>query len=245
VNLVSDDPHHDTSHGAQRLFLLAAVLLGLFAVFQFLPVDEYIGQLLEWTESLGAWGPVVLAAIYVVGTVLMVPGVILSLGAGFAFDLVVGVITISVGSTLGAIAAFLIGRTLARGYVEQLAARHPKFAAIDRAVEASGFKIVLLTRLSPVFPFNLLNYLLSVTKVRTRDYALASWIGMMPGTVLFVYLGKTAKDLSQILRGDLQTGIEHQIVLALGLLATIVVTVYVTRVARRALTQYVEQDETA
>lgn len=218
-----------------KLVVLIAVIAGLFVAFRFLPVNEYLTAFLEYVRALGAWGPVLLIVVYIIATVFMVPGSILSLGAGFVFGVVKGTIIISIASTLGAIAAFIAGRTLARGFVEQKAKENPSFGAIDRAVERSGFKIVLLTRLSPVFPFNLLNYLFSITNVRLRDYAIASWIGMLPGTVMYVYLGFAAKDLAQIASGNIEGGIGQKVLLGVGLVATIAVTIVITRIARNAL----------
>ena len=211
------------------------VLAALFLAARFLPVDEYFGRFLELVESLGPWGPILLAAVYVVATVLMTPGVILTLGAGFLFGLLVGTITVSAGSLLGATAAFLIGRTAARNFVVQQAEKFPRFAAVDKAVEKSGFKIVLLTRLSPLFPFNALNYLFSITKVRLRDYVLASWIGMLPGTVMYVYFGAAAKSLANLVRGEYEGGTAEKAFLAVGLIVTIAVTAYVTKLARDAM----------
>lgn len=236
-------PASKSKAAAYKLALLVAVVVGLSAAFKFLPVNEYLAELLKYVESMGAWGPVILAVVYVVATVLMVPGSILTLGAGFTFGLVKGTIAVSTGATIGSLCAFLVGRTMARGFVEQKAAENPKFAAIDRATEAAGFKIVLLTRLSPVFPFNLLNYLFSITRVRTRDYFLASWIGMIPGTIMYVYLGSAAGDLTQLASGNTEKGTAQYILLGVGLVATIVVTVYITRIARQALAEYAPENE--
>ena len=246
--LVSDaNPYHPpateektpaTARTWLKPIILAGVVIGLFVAAQFVPIGEYLGAFLEFAEGLGVWGLILLAVVYVIATVFMLPGSILTLGAGFAFGLVKGTLAVMAGSVLGALAAFLVGRYFARGFVEQKAKENPKFNAIDRAVEREGFKIVLLTRLSPVFPFNLLNYLFSITKVRTRDYFLASWLGMIPGTIMYVYLGAAAKDLTQILTGNLEGGIWQKVLLGVGLAATIAVTVYVTRIARKALREY-------
>ncbi|MDX1388436.1 MAG: TVP38/TMEM64 family protein [Acidobacteriota bacterium] len=228
---------------ALRGAVFVLVVAGLFVLFRVLPVDEWLGTLLEYVQSLGVWGPVTLGAAYVVATVAMVPAWILTVGSGFAFGLVVGTITVSIASTLGATAAFVVGRTFARGWVEKIAARNPKFAAVDRAVEDHGFKIVLLTRLSPVFPFNVLNYLYSLTSVRLRDYVLASWIGMFPGTLMYVYFGTAFKSLAEVISGDIEGGMAQKILLGVGLAVTVVVTVYVTRVARGAIRQYVDTEQ--
>jgi uncharacterized membrane protein YdjX (TVP38/TMEM64 family) len=218
-----------------RLVVLLALAAAVALAFVFLPVRDYLEGFLARVDELGPWGSVLLGAVYIPATVFLVPGTLLTLVAGFSFGLPLGVLTISIGSTLGAAAAFLVGRTLARGWVEEKLGKSPRFRALDEAVGEQGFKIVLLTRLSPVFPFNLLNYAFSLTKVSFRDYVLASWIGMLPGTVLYVYLGTIAGDFADLAAGRVEKGPAYYTVLVVGLLATVAVTVYVTRVARRAL----------
>jgi len=219
------------------IILLLAVG-GLIAGSFFLPVGQHLERLLEWTKGLGPIGPVVVAGVYVVSCVLLVPGSILTLGAGVVFDVAVGTVTVSVGSTLGACAAFMVGRTFARGWIESKVASHEKFAAIDEAVGREGFKIVLLTRLSPIFPFNLLNYAYGLTKVPFWKYALASWVGMLPGTVMYVYLGAGLTSLAGAAAGREKSVQEHVFFWG-GLAVTIAVAVIVTRVARKALRQAV------
>src|SRR5690606_8718943 len=137
-------------------------------------------------------------ATYIVAAVLVVPGSVLTLGAGFVFGLPLGIVLVSVGSVLGAAAAFLVGRFFARDWVADRVARLPRFRALDSATRHDGFVIVCLARLSPLFPFNLLNYGLGLTGVRFRDYFFATWIGMLPATTLYVYVGTLAKDLTDL-----------------------------------------------
>jgi len=219
--------------------LFAAALLALL----FLPTKEYLLRFIASVEEMGFWGPVVLAAVYVVATVLFVPGSILTLGCGFLWGVPIGIVTISIGSTLGAAAAFLLGRTLLRDVIAAKVAQNQKFAAIDAAVGEQGFKIVLLTRLSPIFPFNLLNYAFGVTKVSFRDYLLASWIGMLPGTAMYVYLGSALKSLAELSTGQLEGGLGQKLLYGFGLLMTIVATLYITRVARKALNEALPTDQ--
>ena len=231
------------SGGRAKFIVFALVIAGLTAGFKFLPINTYIGEFLEYVQSLGVWGPVLFAVVYILATVLMVPGLILTLGAGFVFGLVQGTLTVSIASVLGASAAFLLGRTMARDFVEHKATEFPKFVAVDAAVEQAGFKIVLFTRLSPAFPFNVLNYLFGITRVRMRDYFLASWIGMLPGTVMYVYLGTAIKNVADLIGGKFEGGIAQKTLLAVGLVATVIVTIYVTRVARAAIREYVPAEE--
>ncbi len=224
-----------------RLLVAVAVVAAIAVALYLLPVRESLLSFLSWSRGVGVWGPVSLAALYVVACVLFLPGSILTLGAGFAFGLLPGLAAVMAGSVAGAAAAFLLGRTVARGWVGARLARSPRFAAIDRAVGEHGFKIVLLLRLSPLFPFNLLNYALGVTRVSFRDYLLASWIGMAPATVMYVYLGTAAGSLAEIAAGGGGTGGGSRLaMLLLGLAATVAVTVVITRIARRALAEVVE-----
>jgi uncharacterized membrane protein YdjX (TVP38/TMEM64 family) len=200
---------------------------------------DTLASFLEWVQSVGPWGAVLFAAAYVPAAVLLVPGSLLTLGAGFVFGLVKGTVIVSVGSTAGAAAAFIVGRSIARDWIERRLAGRPKMAAIARAVETEGFKIVLLTRLSPILPFNLLNYAFALTAVPFRKYVLASWIGMLPGTIMYVYLGSAANSLAAILSGDQARSAGQQILFVIGLAATVAATIIVTRTARRALDEFV------
>lgn len=188
-----------------------------------------------WVEGLGALGPAVFVAGYVVATVAFVPGSLLTLAAGALFGLLRGTAYVLLGATLGAAAAFLVSRYLARPWVERRLAGDARFRRIDRAVGREGGRIVFLLRLSPALPFNLLNYALGLTRVRFASYLWAS-VGMLPGTLLYVYYGKVAGDVAALAAGaGVQRGAGYYLVLGLGLLATVALTIYVTRLARRAL----------
>nr|WP_317619181.1 TVP38/TMEM64 family protein [Laspinema sp. D3c] len=194
---------------------------------------------LAWIEGLGVVGGIAFIGIYIAATVAFLPGSILTLGAGVVFGVVLGSVYVLIGATLGAIAAFLVGRYLARGWINQKIEGNQKFGAIDKAVAREGLKIVLLTRLSPIFPFNLLNYAFGITGVSLKDYALGS-IGMIPGTVMYVYIGSLAGDLARIGTENQPTNATLQwVIRILGLLATVAVTLYVTRIARQALEEKV------
>jgi len=212
------------------LLLALVVLIALGS-----QAGPYLQSFKDWVQELGAWGPVVFILGYAFATVVGAPGAILTLSAGPIFGVVAGVLYVLTGATLGACGAFLVARYVARSAIERRLERDPRFAAIDRAVAGEGRRIVVLLRLSPVFPFNLLNYALGLTRIRFVDYALAS-IGMLPGTLLYVYVGAVGAAAAQAAGGSapptsaLQWGVR-----LLGLLATIVVTVLVTRTARRAL----------
>ena len=191
----------------------------------------------QWVNGLGFWGPAVFVFGYVIAVVAFVPASLLTLGAGAIFGIVHGVIYVFVAATVGSCLAFLVSRYLARSAVERKLEGKPKFSAIDRAVEVEGLKIVFLLRLTPAVPFNLLNYALGLTRVRFADYAIAS-IGMLPGTLLYVYSGKLAGDVAAVAGNPaVARGWGYYSVLALGLVATLAVTMVVTRSARRALAE--------
>lgn len=207
-----------------------------------LAIQDILRNAIEWIDSLGGWGAGVFMLLYIVATVAFLPGSILTLGAGFVFGVIWGSVYVSIASTLGSICAFLIGRYLARGWVSEKIAGQEKFKAIDNAVGKEGWKIVGLLRLSPIFPFNLLNYSLGLTKVSLKDYFLASWIGMMPGTVMYVYIGSIAGSLATLGTERSRTTGEW-ILYGVGLVATVAVTVYVTQIARRALNEKIAGPE--
>lgn len=229
---MTDCDNANVSSGFRWKWLLyISVAAALFIAAKYLHVQDQLNQALDWVGGLGPWGAVVFITIYVVATVLFIPGSALTLGAGALFGVVYGSIYVSIGSTLGATCAFLVGRYLARNSIARKIEGNARFAAIDRAVACEGWKIVGLTRLSPIFPFTLLNYAFGLTRVKLSHYVFASWIGMMPGTVMYVYLGSLAKAAA----GERTRTTGEWVLYGVGLLATIVVTVLVTRIAKRAL----------
>jgi uncharacterized membrane protein YdjX (TVP38/TMEM64 family) len=217
----------------------AVVLLAvaaLVAALVLLPVNAWLLALVERIRRAGAWGAVLFVGVYAVATVLAVPASVLTLGAGFAYGPVYGTLLVMVASNLGALGAFLLGRTALRERVARRLEGQPRFTAVDTAVAEQGFRVVFLLRLSPLFPFNLLNYALGLTRVRLRDYVLASLLGMIPGTVLYVYLGSLVTSVAQLTSGQRpDSGPYGRLLFWGGLVATVLVTVYVTRLARRAL----------
>jgi uncharacterized membrane protein YdjX (TVP38/TMEM64 family) len=197
----------------------------------------WLKDALEWINNQGAVGGIAFMLLYIVATVAFLPGSILTLGAGVVFDVFLGSVYVFIGATIGAIAAFLVGRYIARGWVAKKIAGNEKFAAVDKAVGREGLKIVLLTRLSPVFPFNLLNYAYGVTGVSLKDYVLGT-IGILPGTIMYVYLGSLAGNIATIGTGEQPSN--PTVVWAIriiGFIATVAVTLYVTKVAKKALNE--------
>jgi uncharacterized membrane protein YdjX (TVP38/TMEM64 family) len=168
---------------------------------------------------------------------LMAPGSILTIGAGFAFGLWKGFLAVSAGATVGAALAFLVARFIARAKIEAIAQRNEKFRNLDSAIGKQGAKLIFLLRLSPVIPFNLSNYFYGLTAVRFWPYVLASWIGMMPGTFLYVYIGTAGKAAVAATAGGeaVKHSWQYWTFLGVGLAATIIVTIWVTKIAREAL----------
>jgi uncharacterized membrane protein YdjX (TVP38/TMEM64 family) len=225
---------------SKKTVLLLVLVAALLAASRMLPVGEWLRTFLAWVDGLGSLAPFALGIAYVLACVLFVPGWILTLGAGFLFGVVKGTVVISISSTIGATAAFLVGRYLARDLVAKTIAGNARFEAVDKAVAREGWKIVGLTRLSPVFPFNVLNYAFGMTRVPLKEYFFASWIGMLPGTILYVYIGSLAGDLATIGSGERQRSNAEWALYGFGLLVTVIVTIYMTKVARKALNESID-----
>jgi uncharacterized membrane protein YdjX (TVP38/TMEM64 family) len=215
------------------VLLLVAGFIALLVLARKLGGQDALRGALDWIRGLGPLGPVIFVPIYVIASVLFLPAFLLTIGAGAIFGVVKGSILVSIASTLGATCAFLVGRYVARSWIAHKIEGDRRFQAIDEAVGREGWKIVGLTRLSPVLPFVLLNYGFGITKVSLRDYVVASWIGMMPVTVMYVYLGSVAGSLAG---GERSRTPAEWFLYGLGLIATIAVAVLITRIARRALT---------
>ncbi len=208
----------------------------------FAPQELLVNALAQIRDS-GAIGVVAFMGLYIAATVAFLPGSILTLGAGFIYGVVAGSIYVFVAATIGATGAFLVGRYIARGWVAKKIEGNRKFAAIDKAVGTEGLKIVLLTRLSPIFPFNLLNYAYGLTSVSVRDYIIGS-VGMIPGTIMYVYFGSLAENLATIGAGDTPSNPTLAWTIRIvGFIATVAVVVYVTKTARKILDESVPEED--
>jgi uncharacterized membrane protein YdjX (TVP38/TMEM64 family) len=220
-------------------------LIGLVIAAFTLPIVDWLAAFFAWVQANPAIAWAVFIAFYVGAAVLMLPGSILTLGAGYVFGLGYGFVIVSFASTVGATCAFLVGRFFAREWVAGKLSAMPRFSALDRAVGARGALVVLLTRLSPAFPFTLLNYALGLTQVPLKTYVLVSWLGMMPGTLLYVYLGSIAQNLTEVFSGELAESPVGNTLLYLGLAATLALTVLITRFASGALDQHLDPSNAA
>lgn len=229
-----------------KFFLLSCLVATLIIATKYFNVQQFLHTSIIWINNLGVFGPIAFIFIYNLATLLFIPGSILTLKGGCVFGIFWGSIYVLIAATIGAILAFLIGRYFSRDWVAQQMEKHPKFKAIDLAVAQQGWKIVLLTRLSPLFPFNLLNYAFGVTQVSLKDYILGS-IGIVPGTVMYVYIGSLAGNLAMINTphqpSNPQSQMAEWVLQIVGLIATVAVTVYITKISQKALKETVATAE--
>ncbi len=232
-----------------HLLLLVAIAAILFpatpALAQGFAPQQTLVNVLDWIENLGVIAPIVFILLYIVITVAFLPASVVTLGAGVVFGVVKGSIFVFIGAMLGATAAFLVGRYVARDWISKKIAGNDRFQAIDEAIGREGRKIIFLIRLSPAFPFNLLNYALGLTKVSLKDYVLGT-TGIIPGTIMYVYLGSLAGSLATLGSGESPSNPTITwAIRIIGFIATVAVTVYVTKVARKALQEAVPETQDA
>ncbi len=220
-----------------KVLLTMSLVIALVAISQQFNLQQLVQDTLLWIKNLGVVGIIAFVLIYNLATLLLIPGSLLTLGGGALYGVFWGSVYVVIAAMLGAITAFLIGRYYTRSWVSQKLQGYPKFQAIDQAVAREGLKIVFLTRLSPIFPFNLLNYSFGITCVSLRDYVIGS-VGMIPGSVMYVYLGSLAGDIATLgMPQELSPQVQgiRWFMKIVGFLATFAVTLYITRIAKKAL----------
>lgn len=210
-----------------KAFVAALVLVALVAIGRTLPVGEWLLAFQSWVRGAGAAGYVLYALVYAVSCVLLIPASALTVGAGAIFGFAIGSVIVLVGATLGATAAFLLARTVLRHRVARMLAHRPKLAAIDRAVEHEGTKIMWLVRLSGFPPFTWVNYALGVTGVRVTSYVAITLFGMIPGVLAFTYAGAAG--------AAALTGAGNRIALIVTAIGAVLVSAYIARIALRAI----------
>lgn len=218
----------------------ASQATGPFAIFG--QIQQMLVSLVTWIDGLGPIGSVVFILAYIVVTVAFLPASVVTLGAGFVFGVLKGSILVFIGAMLGATAAFLIGRFVARDWIARKVADNRFFSALDGAIAEEGLKLIFLIRLSPAFPFNLLNYALGLTKVTLKDYVLGT-TGIIPGTVMYVYLGSLIGDIAMLGTGDAPSSpVVDWIIKILIFVTVVAITLYITKIARKALKEAVPED---
>lgn len=207
--------------------LAAALVLGVIALRQ-LPLLAWVESFRVWSAEFGSFGIVIFGIVFGVASILMVPVLPLTLLAGFTFGWLGGLASVMFGVGIGAAFGFLCVRFLARGAVARKIEEHPQFRAIDSAIAKDGWKIVGLLRMCPV-PFGLTNYLYGLTAIDFWRYMLATLVGMLPGNMMFVYLGAFGKRTLEGPRHPLEFAAA-----ALMLGAMVALVVILRRIARRA-----------
>jgi uncharacterized membrane protein YdjX (TVP38/TMEM64 family) len=237
TNAEPQTQRRDWTRLLRQIALVVAVLVAGFFLVRYL--GGKLPLFAEWVKGLGPWGPIVFILGYIVAVVSVLPAVVLTVAAGVIFGLI-GTLYVWIGAMIGSIISFMISRHFARRAIEQRIQSDPRFAAIDRAVAAEGLKIVFLMRLSPAFPFVFLNYALGLTRVPLAQYALAGF-GMIPASLMYVYLGYVAGDVAAVTGGAVVHGTEYYVLRGVGFVATVIVTILVTRIARRAVREATEQ----
>lgn len=228
---------------ALRVFLLfVAVFLVLYLV-RVTDARYLLRVILQKISDLGPWAPFWFVLTYIVACLTFFPGFILTMGAGVLFGVIKGTVFVSVGATLGASAAFILSRYVARAWVIKKFAANARFRAIDDAVAKDGWKIVGLIRLSPVFPFIPMNFLFGLTPIPFWHFFFATWIGIIPLCLMFVYLGSLLSDIAALGTQPIAVGNTKWIVSGIGVITTIIVSIIITRIARKALASKLPDDE--
>ncbi len=212
---------------------IAGGLIVLSVALSFLPIGEWVKSFTAWIQDLGVAGAFIFIGVYALAALLFLPGAIFTIAAGLVYGIAAGTAVAITGATLGAGLAFLAGRYLFRDRIKKVAEKNKKFGAIDEAIGQQGWKIVGLLRLSPLIPFNVSNYFYGVTAIGFWPYLLASFVGMLPGTLLYAYLGAIGQ--AGLSGGSKSYSPLQWTFLGIGLLATIAVTIFVSRVAKNAL----------
>lgn len=215
----------------------------LLAALWLLPLEAWLIDMLAWVQLHPLAGRLVYLLVFTVCSVLMVPGSLLVMSGGFLFGLVQGVPIVSVATVLGAVAALLVARGIGRAWVEERLHNQQRLMALDRAVQSRGLLVVMLTRMSLLLPYNLLNYAYGLSGVGIRPYAMGTWIGMLPAVALYVYLGTLARNLGELFDGEVDAGRAGPWLMAAGLLVALAAVWLVHRTATRLLAEHMATDE--
>lgn len=210
-----------------RLAVLIGCLITIALAMILLPVANILFSLFETARAIGPWGPLLMAAAYIPASLFLVPGMILALASGYLFGIAIGAITVWIGSTVGAAAAFIGGRVLTRELVVAGMASNPKRKSTDQAISEHGALFTLLLRLTPLVPFNLLNYLLGLSGISFGQFMLGTWIGVIPATLMYVYLGTVLKEVEETGGTDLQIAGSRGAVVLVAAVVIVAITAFV------------------
>jgi len=218
-----------TKHLA-KLIVLLLIVVAIIIAFRVLPVADWLRTFQAYVRGLGALGYVLYIVVYAICVIAFVPASILTLGAGAIFGFVGGTIVVVIGATIGATLSFLLARTVMRKRIEEMTVTNAKFRALDRAIAAEGMKIVFLTRLAVVFPFTYLNYAFGLTAIPFGRYVIATFFGILPATIAFVFASSAATNAATT-----STSSITKIVYIAGGVMAIIVSVLIGRIATRAI----------
>lgn len=228
-----------------RLMSVFCVGLGLLFTGWWIRSGEglsFYRQFIDWIGDHGQWKYTLFVMIYTLAPFLLVPVLLLTLTAGALFGPLQGSVVSSGAALLSAVLAFGLGKVLARTWVLEKIERQPRYRAVDKAVGKKGWKIVLLLRLTPFFPFALINFSLGSTKIKLWEYAWATWLGMLPGIIVYTYLGSLLAGLADITLSGRNLSLWEWLLSAMGGLALLVLFAYLIKVARKALSQEVPEE---
>lgn len=214
----------------KRTWAGLTVLSCLAALIAHLPLSLWLSNADNWLAGQGIWTIPIFTLAYVCAAVLGLPNIVLILAAGTLFGLTEGVISASIADTLSIAVCFLIGQSFGRRWITNLVRENSRFHQLDRAFAQKGWKIVLLTRLSPILPSNILNYGFSITQINFWEYLFFSWLGMLPVIFTYVYVGAFGGAILAPSQAP-----KNLVFQALGLLATLGVLFYTTRLTKSVL----------
>lgn len=226
---LSDGASREVKSRLLKLGLVCLVGLGIFLAHRY----EFLQKILEGIKSLGPAAPGVFAAVYALACVLFVPSFVFSFSGGVLFGFWQGGFLSLIGNTLGSLSAFLIGRYLVREWVEEKFTHNPEFQKLSRAIKKKGWKVILLARFSPIFPFLIGNYAFGATRVHLRHYGIATFIGSMPSVFVCSYLGFLTGDAARAVSSSHARTPQEWALLGFGLAATLFLAWYLRRIAEQ------------
>ena len=223
------------SNGHMKWIILAALIAIFAAAYIYLPISEWLTAFQDWVQGFGALGWAIFIAVYAITSFVLIPGSILTLGAGVAYGLWAFPLVVA-GAVLASAMSFLAARYVFHDRVQEKVAQYPRFKAVNEAIRDEGWKVVLLLRLSPALPFSLQNWFLGLMPVGFWPAQIATLFGIMPGTLLYIWVASLGGEAAA--GGAADASLLRYAVLGIGLLATLVVTIVVTRKAQQKLKEF-------